>query len=523
MGYQRVPYQGFGNGLNLTAQPDVIKQAEAIDLLNVTFTDVGAVKQRPGYDLLTDAPGAMRYDSLNPFYKLDGTKQLLAGASSGVTGRVDVLNALGALQYSLTGLSAGPFAFARFGSPGLETVYFGNGTDTIRRFDGAAFTAPANMPKGNFLAITGWDNRLVTAGFKTTTGGPAGVTSSPSHVWFSNPGAPETWGANSYDQLRPGDGEKIMGVVAWREFVFVFKETAFWRFHATTSDSVGNPVFHKLAVQAGIGAVSPRAIVAARDGVYFMGRNGIYRTQGNEPTLISNLIDPMFIGGLSPHFQGEPLNHGALSQATMAMFKERLYVGIPTGGSPTNDRTLVHDPRYGWWSLYDFPASAMAAMRTSALEELVFALASGANHIGCHSDAYTTDNGVPINSRWRGGWFDVNNPDVKILPQWKLWGTGNLKSGMAYDYRAPENAQTVIFHGIRDQWSTDVSDVWTADASDTWTTGTPLDSELVRHAVRGTVFSLGFESDNGAPWEVHRATILLRAPSRPPSIVTANP
>jgi hypothetical protein len=67
------------------------------------------------------------------------------------------------------------------------------------------------MPKARYLAIDSDSNRLIASGFSTTSGGPHGGISSPSHVYFSDPGDPEAWTSNNFVQLHPGDGEAIQG------------------------------------------------------------------------------------------------------------------------------------------------------------------------------------------------------------------------------------------------------------------------------------------------------------------------
>src|SRR4051812_38520297 len=103
--YSAIPFPGFGGGLNLRDQPDAIAPNQAVDCLDVTFTQSGAVKQRDGYDNLTGSELTNRADSLAAFYKTDGTKQLLVGAGT----RLEGVSTAGAVVASATGLSGGPY------------------------------------------------------------------------------------------------------------------------------------------------------------------------------------------------------------------------------------------------------------------------------------------------------------------------------------------------------------------------------------------------------------------------------
>ena len=114
--YRQFPFRGFGGGLNLRDGPDVVSEDQAIDLLNVLFTTRGAVAQRSGYAKLTQAEGTNRYDSLSPFYKADGTKQLVAGAGN----RLEAISTAGAVVASSAAPTANPLAIQSAQKDALE-------------------------------------------------------------------------------------------------------------------------------------------------------------------------------------------------------------------------------------------------------------------------------------------------------------------------------------------------------------------------------------------------------------------
>ncbi len=435
MAYVVQPVNSFAKGLNLRDNAHQVAQDEAIDLLNVVFSERGAVSQRYGYAQLTGTALTNQVDSLGVYYTSTGTKQLLAGCGT----RLEGISTAGAVVASATGLTGGPYTFARFAAPGSELVYTGNGTDTLRKWDGSAWSAPTAtvdgtgsraMPKGGCVAIQTPDNRLVVGGFATSTGGPNAATTNPSRVFFSNPGLPETWetdgvaprGAN-YVDLTPGDGEQIMGMASWRNTLYVFKESKFFVFYGNSIASNATPIFNYRTVDTGIGLCSRRAVAAGYDGVYFMDRTGVYKTTGDEPQLVSSVIDPFFLGGASVYYRRSVLNHAKLTNSAMAFHENRLYLSVTTGSSTTNDSMLVFDPRFKWWSLWDIPASALASFRVSNQAELVFGYPAGAKEIGRYSSAYTNDDSVAITSRWRMGWPDFKIAQIKTVREIQLWGT----------------------------------------------------------------------------------------------------
>jgi hypothetical protein len=435
--YGRYPFNDFGKGLNLRDKPDAVDPAECIDALNVLFGERGKTGDRPGYDNLTSSALTNRVASLEPYYTTAGTRQLLAGCGT----RLEAISTAGAVVDSETGLTNAVWDFARFGQPNAEVAYAGNGTDTLRKWSGTEWTAPTAtvngeagkaMPKAGSVCVDPNSNRLFCTAFSTTTGGPNGLTSSPSHGYWSEPGNPEAYESTAFAQFTPGDGEKVQRGIVWKEFTFVFKETKFFVVGQTGTDGEGKPEFDYRPVEGGAGLVSPRAVASHPSGVYFMARNGVYRTTGQEAELISGLIEPVWSGDSSPFYTGGTLAHGSITNCAMGVWEDRIYLAFPT--TEANSRVLVYDPQYEWWSLYAIPASCLATFRTGNTEELVFGYASGENHIGRHSPSYSTDDGAVIKSHHRSGWFDLENPDEKTIRASKVWGTGTVEMGLDSDF-----------------------------------------------------------------------------------------
>jgi hypothetical protein len=521
-GYRPVAFPRFDGGLNLRDQPDVVDPSQAIDALNVTFTTRGAVRQRDGYGQLTTSPSSNRYDSLQPYYKTDGTKQLVAGAGR----RLEAIDTNGALLASDATPTSSPHFFTRFGGPSAERVYIANGSDSVKYWDGTSFTTPTyegTNPMGRFLAVTGWDNRLVNARISGTSAGH-----NPSSVIFSEPGDPHNFPVESpqftYVDLTPGDGEEIMGMCSWREFLFVFKETSFFVVYGTSVGANGYPVFEYRQVKAEAGLASSRGLAVGREGVYFMDRQGVYVTTGSEPKQISDLIDPIFIHvGSSDFYTGGILNDTAIENCAMAWKDERVYLAFPTG-SFANDRLLEHDPRYGWWTLHDIPAAALTAFRVGTHEDLVFAYSTGTNDIGHYGPEFANDDGVAISSHWRSGWQDYGSTVVKTVRESKLWGKGLVEVGISKDFKEPASYDSVNFDSGLDTWGDGTAgDDWAdgTDATDLWASDPGIRPKLVRASARGTVFSTRFRNTTlDKTWRVHRFANHLREQRKPSTVRT---
>lgn len=520
--YQSLPFEGFQGGVNLLDKADAVKPDEAIDLLNVLFSQRGAIESRPGYNNLTGSELTNRVESLSPFYTASGTKQLIAGCGT----RLETVSTGGSVVASATGLSGGPWDFVRFGKPNEEAVYAGNGTDSIRKWDGSNWTNPTITVDGagaktgvraGSLCVLPAYNRLVCGAFSTKTGGPGGAESSPSHVYFSEEGNPESFESTAYIQFTPGDGEKVLAVVTWREFVFVFKESKFFVITDQARDSENKPEFVFQTIETGVGLASPRAVCIHQSGVYFMSREGVYRTTGSEPEQVSNRVEPIWSQDASLFYKGGTLAFSAIANCTMETWDEKIYLTFPTAEAA--NRQLVYSPEYKWWSLLDLPASCMATFRVENATELVFGYSSGEKMIGRHKTSYTNDDGAAIKERWRSGWFDLGSADIKKVRAAKVWGSGIVQMGIDKDFSIGTGATTtmdlsgVLGESLFAGSGNFAGEGYFGNAS------AGLVGKERRIAQRGTVFSVLFSNETlNQEFSIHRNELLVPGLSEPSRI-----
>jgi hypothetical protein len=513
--YRPVSFNSFGGGLNLKDQVDVVRSDQAIDLLNVDFGVRGSISQRNGYTKWTDAAASADYDSIAPFYTTAGVAQVVAGYG----GNLDALDSSGAVVATSTAPTVGPHFFTRFGGPASELLFCANGTDQVRQWNGSAFSVPVwtvTAPTGKFVAVTGWDNRLLSAAHVGTT-----AASNPSSLIFSDPGDPLAFRTTApdlnYEQFTPGDGESITGMIAWREFVFVFKKTSFFVIYGTSVGQDGYPKLEYRRVAAGVGLAAPQAVCASRDGVYFLDASGVYRTRGQEPELVSDAVEPIFQGEASEFYLGGTLADGVVSSCAMVAHDDKVYLAFSTGA--TNDRMLVYDTADKWWTLYDIPARCLTTFGSGTEHpQILFGYATGTNDIGSfntHSDSDTSDAGEAITSRWRSGWFDYDDPGVKTIRESKLWAKGQFRVGISKDFSYAVNRQEAVdLGGASDLWGDGLgADDWGdgTDPTDLWGPSSVIEPYLSRIGIRGTVFSVSFSNDVlDQTFRVHRLANYLR-------------
>lgn len=494
-----VPLSDFGKGLNLSSGP--LDTAYALDCLDVTYGRT--IRTRPGFTYLTDTEEA--YTKLHGWKNTTGSKYLLAARS----GNTDALDSGGDAAYT----TAKTFTDAvSFGSPGNEVAYLANGSDAVFKFSGTAFSSPTNMPKAKYLAVQSPDNRLVATGFTAGANGPSGVTVSESTVHFSDEGAPETWSANNYVHLTPGDGEKITGVTSWRNLVIAFKETKFFVFTGNGEGVDGNPEFIYRQVD-GAGLVAPNAIAIAPEGVYFLARDGIYFTNGGNPErILEQEMGPIFENKAPPFFSSQNVNQTYASGAAATFYKGRAYFAVPMGAATTNSRIIVYDRAFGWWSVYSLTANDLTVWNPSSDDEILFAHPQG--EIARHSEAETTDAGDPILSFSRQAWLDAGQR--MSVRQFKVWGDGLVSCSAATDYSfAAGPTVTADLRSTATPWgSGDPDDApWGDGSSSDWTwgpEGTYRHKTVRGLASRGFVFSFIFaNTSTPTPMVIEQASVQL--------------
>lgn len=428
-------------GIDLRQSAD---EAGAIDLLNVDFDVLGAVRARDGYDNFTPSEAASDYDAV---FSLTGDSGLLAHRTSNIAYVNDAGEAATTAADALTDVTP-------FGTTATPAFYIAtSASSTLKKLvvSGPTFSAPTAtvdgvagraMPIARYVETAPPDSALggrLVAASTSSTGGPHGAAGSEYHVWFSEPGNAEAWNTSNYVILNPGDGDVIRGMCFWRGQLFVFKGRRIYSFYGTTTDSAGNPVFNYRTLTDNNGVRHNQAIAVRDDGIYFVNGRGIWRTTGGEPQLISHPVTPLFLGGASAFWQagdGRGRNENGLR---LVAHGDRLFASIPldpTVDSPVNTHTVVHDLLSGHWTVWDIPmASATSQYATSSISTaLYFVKPSGANHIYKLDATKTDDDGTAIVSRYRTGFSDLGTPGEKRPVSTRLWGTGSVELKWSRDF-----------------------------------------------------------------------------------------
>lgn len=408
----------FG-GLNLVDDIEEVGSAGAVDLLNVSFDLPGRVRTRDGSTVVSDDATSTAIVG-GSYYKTGaGVEYVVVADSTTITPVVLSTGATGTTRTAE--IAGGNNGFVRFGDTSNSLLYTGSASsNNVQRFTGAAWSNIAAPFAPVYLAVTGNDNRLVIAGI-----------GNDSTVQFSGAGAPETFGANDFVRLTPGDGESITGLATWREMLFAFKESKFFVFGRTSTDADGEPIFNYRPVTAGQGC-SSGAVAVGDDGLYFVNRSGVYVTTGDVPRYLSRPLEPWVKSGASGSLPAL-----SLTTATLGYLDRKLYVN-----DSTNRTTLVYDTVLDTWTVWQVGATALFAFLSNpnpltggTVFTGVYFGENSSKKVWKVDPSVATDDGASVAWRYMSGLYDLSGENrVAVTLESALWGSGSVTLQVANDH-----------------------------------------------------------------------------------------
>ncbi len=390
-----------GKGLNIFSSPQLIDDHEASDLLNIAFTQSGCPTKAYGFTSigtgLTAAP-----KGLGALYTTS-TRQLLT-VDNGV---LKYLNGNAWTSISGTTFTAGSevnFVQCR------SSIYIWNGAEAASVYDGSTLSRPTTTISGAFA--------IFYSGYQIASG----VASQPNRVYISSPndasdftdaadtstthpGATVFAGTDSnYIDINAGDGDKVTGLSKFQNVLVIFKERSTFQL---TFDSSGNPSVTQIT--AARGAVSHKSIDTVDNDVFFLSRDGFY-VLGNEPNYYSAIRTNELSVRVKPII--DTITENNLSKCSAVFYQNKYYASIPTGGTSTNNKTLVYDKRYLAWSVLNHITanSWIDYIDSSNIRHFYFADDTTA-FIYEINTGYNS-NGTAINSYWTSKSFDAGKYDI---------------------------------------------------------------------------------------------------------------
>lgn len=324
----------------------------------------------------------------------------------------------------------------------------------LRKYGGAGVATSVGKPL--YVTTMPEGNRLVQAHYIAAADSPSGANGTTSTVFFSDPGAPETYTATNWVQLMPGDGEDIVGAVTWNEKVYIFKQTRVFEFYSTTTGPDGNPVFNYRAINlptklpgrvAGSGSTPGNLefphVISSPAGIFFTNRQGVWRLTNTGLSRISSSIEAQI-------FSDDPAQtNRVLDSPILSYANGRLFCYYVTGASAK--RTLVYNVELDLWTIWDqFERAADYPSGFAARDLAFFAVTPSANTpaIYVQSPAYTDDNGTAIASSYQSGWYDLSDSAAEAFTRrTQLTGTGSPTVSVLTDFGTSDASAAAVTLG----------------------------------------------------------------------------
>lgn len=222
----------------------------------------------------------------------------------------------------------------------------------------------------------------------------------PGFMYWSNPGAPDSWSSdNSYEVC--GASEILLngGVYGSQGFVASIE-----RLYAIIPNLQTQGGLTAVPTACAHGIMGRTCFAVGTGGMYLASKDGIYRTTGGDPgTPITDEIRGIFEGDTISGFL--PVDKTQPDRIRLAEFNNDLWFGYCD--SSGTQRWLIYSLIYRYWRAYDF---ADAIVEVYSEEGTGLSLVMGGYSSGKgYAFGGTTDNGVAINWLVRSGTLNAGS------------------------------------------------------------------------------------------------------------------
>lgn len=399
-GRQQFRFDDFQRGVNALDAPYLLADGLARDARNVVSTRRGSLAKRRGC-----TPFCPTTDELTGLWGFQSPQKMVASTT---TGKILGIAANGTVTTLKTGVTNTPWCWVAGPALGDNYPLYGTSlglTDIPQRWNGVAGSTVnwtkgdgSPMPRALYLLYAG--NRMWFAH----------VSGDGSAVLWSDLGNPTSMPAANITRFDPDDGEYMSGIGTARQYVLVFKPSKSWVIYDL--DTSANRVLSK-----SVGCVSHRSIVETPKGTFWLSRDGVYSTDGNDLTKVSDAITPLL----------RALPAAGLASASGAFFEDHYLLSASTTGG-RNDIVFDLDLQTGAWWVHTMPVAMFAAWAPSTARLLYGAKAASSGAVlRCLVDGVTTDEGQPFSSYWQSSWHTFGSTtNRKRVRQVHFDGTGRV-------------------------------------------------------------------------------------------------
>lgn len=116
---------------------------------------------------------------------------------------------------------------------------------------------------------------------------PSGTTYGQSTAYFSQVLNPDYWPATNFFLIRPDDGDVITAITSFLGQLTIFKTNTIQKIYTDTATVTSWQLSQPFSY---IGASAPYSVVPTPLGVFYLGRYGLYKFDGQNSTLISDVV-----------------------------------------------------------------------------------------------------------------------------------------------------------------------------------------------------------------------------------------
>lgn len=296
-----VPIRGF-SGLNLREPAGLISDNELSNCENYDLGRAGELVKRKGFTTIAGqtAMGINNIRLLGHF-KTATYSQLLAVANSNFYYSND------GITWTLNNNAGSPWGDIRYGVQYNDTFALVRANSTVLTWNGTAMTAVSGSPSGTWCIIH--KERLFVA--NTTASGNL-----RNRLYFSGVADLTSWPGTNFIDIRPGDGDYIVGGEIIEDILVLFKSMSSWTL--AVRGTPANWVRRNLDQE--IGCTSPYSIKQIEGIIYFVGPKGIYRTDSN----VIREIAP----GLNNLFEGRVVTPAEANLDSAALWEDKYIVSV---------------------------------------------------------------------------------------------------------------------------------------------------------------------------------------------------
>lgn len=322
---------GWGGGQVSRLRANLLPGNQAQQMVNADLRDEEDIVTRRGTDQMsTETAGTVGTDRVlgAAYFDIVGTEKLVRVKRDSTTRTVETHDGAPASAWA-TAAGYTPADAEICIVQGNDKLFFGNGTDNLRSWDGATFTDlgtgyPA-PPK--YSVLVHFTNRLIGAG----------AAANPDTLGFSDILDETAWSLANTIRVGAGDGDPILALLPWtKTLLLVIKRSSMWVVNCDPATPVASMTVD--IVSSEVGGVSARAAVRVQSDVWILTDYGVRSAsrllQGEDAA-----VNPALSWPVQNLFNA--INRDAIDTSCMAFFDDRVLIAVPTGTSSYPDSVIV--------------------------------------------------------------------------------------------------------------------------------------------------------------------------------------